>query len=216
MVNKIIKGILAGFIIGIAGAMFIIAKAQGYNVIPALVFPVGLFLICIFSFNLYTGKVGFIFDKEKNIKIVDLLIMLGSNFIGALLFGLIFTCIFNNNDLIRLTTDAVIENKFPDLNIVNILLVLLKSTLCGLFVYIAVYLYNKADSFCGKVLAIWIPIFTFVYLGLDHSIANMFYMSALNNYSVMAFVYIIIAIIGNSIGAILLDITIKLINKESK
>ena len=216
MAKNIIKGFLAGFIIGIAGAMFIIAKAQGYNIIPALVFPVGLFLICTFSFNLYTGKVGFVFDKDKNIKILDLLIMLGSNFIGALLFGLIFTAIFNNNDLIRLTINAVIENKFPDLNIVNILLVLLKSTLCGLFVYIAVYLYNKADSFCGKVLAIWIPIFTFVYLGLDHSIANMFYMSALNNYSVMAFVYIIIAIIGNSIGAILLDITIKLINKESK
>ena len=216
MAKKIIKGILAGFIIGIAGAMFIIAKAQGYNIIPALVFPVGLFLICTFSFNLYTGKVGFVFDKDKNIKILDLLIMLGSNFIGALLFGLIFTAIFNNNDLIRLTTDGVIENKFPDFNIVNILLVLLKSTLCGLFVYIAVYLYNKADSFCGKVLAIWIPIFTFVYLGLDHSIANMFYMSALNNYSVKTFVYIIIAIIGNSIGAIILDITLKFINKESK
>ena len=216
MAKNIIKGILAGFIIGIAGAMFIIAKAQGYNIIPALVFPVGLFLICTFSFNLYTGKVGFVFDKDKNIKILDLLIMLGGNFIGALLFGLIFTAIFNNNDLIRLTSDAVVENKFPDFNIVNILLVLLKSTLCGLFVYIAVYLYNKADSFCGKVLAIWIPIFTFVYLGLDHSIANMFYMSALNNYSVKAFVYIIIAIIGNSIGAILLDITLKFINKESK
>ena len=214
MIKKIIKAILAGFIIGIAGAMFIIAKSQAYNVIPSLVFPVGLFLICVFSFNLYTGKVGFVFDKEKNIKIIDLLIMLVGNFIGAILFGLIFTAIFNNNDAIKITTDGVIDSKFGNLTFVNIMLVLLKSTLCGLFVYIAVFLFNKAESFGGKVLAIWIPIFTFVYLGLDHSIANMFYMSALNNYSLNALVFIVIAIIGNSLGAILLDITIRFINKE--
>lgn len=216
MIKKIIKGVLAGFLIGIAGAMFLIAKSQGYNVIPALVFPVGLFLICIFSLNLYTGKIGYLFNKEKDIKVLDLLIMVLANFVGAVLFGLIFTALFKDNDILSATANNVAESKFGNLTFVNTMLLLLKSTLCGIFVYIAVYLFGKAESFGGKVLAIWIPIFSFVYLGLDHSIANMFYMSAMNNYSINAFVLILIAIIGNSIGAIIFDICLRFINDKEE
>ena len=214
MIKKIIKGILAGFLIGMAGSMFLISKSLGFSVIPALLFPVGLFLICVFSFNLYTGKIGFLFDKEKDIKILDLLIMVFSNFIGAVLFGLIYTAMFSGNELLVNIADSVANQKFGDLTFANILLVLLKSTLCGFLVYIAVYLFGKVESFGAKVLAVWIPIFTFVFLGLDHSIANMFYMAAMNNYSINALVLIIIAIIGNSIGAILIDVVIRYISKE--
>ena len=216
MIKKIIKGILAGFLIGMAGAMFLIAKSVGFSVIPALLFPVGLFLICVFSFNLYTGKVGFLFNKEKDIKVLDLLIMVFANFIGAVLFGLIYTAIFSGNELLVNIADSVANQKFGELTFVSILLVLLKSTLCGILVYIAVYLFGKVESFGAKALAIWIPIFTFVYLGLDHSIANMFYMAAMNNYSLNAFILIIIAIIGNSIGAIIFDICLRFINDKEE
>ena len=204
MVKNIIKSFMAGFIIGLAGCMYLLAASQGFRVLSALLFPVGLFLICTFSFNLYTGKIGYVFDREKGIKVLDLLIMLIFNFIGAVLVGFIYNLIFSTY------TDAVADElaylKFANLDLKKVCIVFLKSILCGMFVYIAVHLYAKAQSEMGKILGVWIPIFTFAYLGLDHSIANMFYMSAGMYFKSSAFILILVAILGNSIGSIIFDL----------
>lgn len=205
MIKNIIKSLFAGILIGLAGSMFLLAKSQGFSILPALLFPVGLYLICSFSFNLYTGKIGFVFDNEKKLKIYEYIIMLVLNFVGAVLIGLIFNLIFNKNDLLIYVASQTAQTKFGDITFINCILVLLKSTICGMFVYIAVFLYNKTNNDVAKALGVWIPIFTFAYLGLDHSIANMFYMSAGLEFTLSAFVYILIAIIGNSIGAIIFD-----------
>ena len=75
--------------------------------------------------------------------------------------------------------------------------------LCGVLVFIAVDLFKKTNSDFGKFIAVWIPIFLFVFLGLDHSIANMFYMAAAGTFTIYSFVDLIIAIIGNSLGSII-------------
>ena len=205
IIQNIIKSFLAGMLIGLAGFMFLMAKYKEFDVLPALLFPVGLFLICTFSLNLYTGKIGFVFDKEKNIKILDLLIMVIFNFVGALSIGLLFRLMYSQYPMVSLA-EAIAKSKFKNLEFVTILLVFIKSTICGMFVYIAVVLFGKSQNECAKVLGVWIPIFTFAYLGLDHSIANMFYMSAGNYYNVTSFVLILVAIVGNSVGAILFDL----------
>lgn len=204
MLKNIIKSFMAGFIIGLAGCLYLVAISQEFRLLPALLFPVGLFLICTFSFNLYTGKIGYIFDKEKNIKIIDLIIMVIFNFIGAVLVGLIYNLIFSGYT--KEVAEEVAYLRFSNLDFKKALLVLLKSTLCGVFVYIAVYLFSKSQSEVGKMFGVWIPIFTFAYLGLDHSIANMFYMSAGMYFEASSFILILVAILGNSIGAILFDL----------
>lgn len=210
MFKKIIKGIMAGFLIGLAGSLFILAKSQGYKVLPALLFPIGLFLICLLQFNLFTGKVGFFFNKEKHVGIINLLIMLVANAVGAILFGLIFTVLFKNSDAVKYTALEVINGKFGTLEVAKIFITLLKASLCGMMVYLGVYLFGKGENIFVKGFALWIPIFVFVYLGLDHSIANIFYLSMYHSYSLNGFVYILIAVLGNSLGAILTDL---LINK---
>ena len=204
MLKNIIKSFMAGFIIGLAGCLYLVASAQEFRVLSALFFPVGLFLICTFSFNLYTGKIGYVFDKEKEIKILDLLLMLIFNFIGAVIVGLIYNLIFTNYT--QEIAKEVAYLKFSNLDFENVFVVFLKSILCGMFVYIAVHLYSKAQSEMGKIIGVWIPIFAFAYLGLDHSIANMFYMSAGMYFKSSAFILILVAIVGNSVGAIIFDI----------
>ena len=211
MIKKIVKGFSAGFLIGMAGALFMLAKAQGFRLLPSLVFPVGLFLICTFGFDLYTGKIGFVFDKTRGIKIADLITMLVSNAVGAMLFGLIFTAIFGGDAAVSAAAEAVAKAKFGELTALSAALVLLKSALCGILVYIGVYLFGKSEGFGAKALAIWIPIASFVYLGLDHSIANMFYLSAMISFSLEGAALIVIAIVGNSIGAIAFDRALALI-----
>lgn len=213
MIKKFVKGFSAGFLIGLAGALFLVARSNGYKFLPALVFPVGLFLICVFKLDLYTGKIGFVFDRSKGLKIDDLVLMLISNAVGAIVFGLVFTAIFSGNAPIAAEAKAVARSKFIDLTLLNMGVTLLKSALCGMLVYIGVFMFGQRDNFVAKTISLWIPIAVFVYLGLDHSIANMFYLSAMFSFSLNGAVMILVAIVGNSLGAIFFDRIIYIASK---
>ena len=75
MKNRLIVflyAILAGVAIALGGLLFILAKALipdnniiAASLVGALLFPVGLLLVCYFKFNLYTGKIGMAFRNKK-------------------------------------------------------------------------------------------------------------------------------------------------------
>jgi len=49
-----------------------------------------------------------------------------------------------------------------------------RGILCNWLVCMAVYMASGASTMIGKMTAVWFPISSFVALGLDHSVANMF------------------------------------------
>ena len=57
--------------------------------VGAILFSVGLFVVFTFGLDLYTGKVGYMFNDKPWTYGIDLLLMLVGNFIGALFIGLI-------------------------------------------------------------------------------------------------------------------------------
>ena len=142
--------------------------------------------------------------------------MLISNAAGAMLFGVIFNFIFGKDATAIAVVCSVAAAKFGELSFGFIISVLIKSVLCGFFVYIAVYLFGRAEGAAGKVLAVWIPIAAFVFLGLEHSIANMFYFAAGAADALNGIVLILIAVIGNSVGAIALDRAIRFMSAPDK
>ena len=212
--KKILKALLSGILIGLAGVGYTITLSKGFSVIPSLVFPIGLFLICVFKYDLYTGKIGYAIKNEEY-NALAYIIMLFFNLVGALIVGVLFRLTINNNESIINAINIIKNAKFLDLNFLNILLVLGKSTLCGVLVFIAVDLFKKADTMGAKVIAVWIPIFFFVLLGLDHSIANMFYLGEALSFTLSSFIFLIVAIIGNSIGAIIFNYLEKYFNKDA-
>ena len=214
VVAKIIKAFLAGVFIGLGGMGFILAKSAGLSVFPALVFPVGLFTICVFGWDLYTGKIGFAIEKDSGLGVLDLLLMLAFNLIGALLMGLAAYAMIMNNDGLLHTAEAVAQGKFGNFDAAQAGIILLKSFFCGIFVFLAVFLFKKSNNFVEKFLAVWIPIAMFVFLGLDHCIANMFYMAAGFHFTWQAIVAVLVAVVGNSLGAILFNLGLKVITPK--
>ena len=62
ILDYLIKSILAGIMIGIGGTIFLsLEKTLG-----AFLFAIGLFMIVTRGYNLYTGKVGYIFDNKPS------------------------------------------------------------------------------------------------------------------------------------------------------
>ena len=78
--NVFLYGIYAGLAIALGGILFLLCKAYipDYSfslsqLIGALVFPVGLLLVCFLKLNLYTGKIGdgkiFVYPVSRVVKI---------------------------------------------------------------------------------------------------------------------------------------------------
>ena len=100
--------------------------------IGPIIFALGLLGVCYMGLNLFTGKCGFLF--QDNIKITDLLIILVVNLIAGYLIGLAFSITDVNvmNAAITKVESWEISAAF-----------LIKSILCGIIMYIAVYMYKK-------------------------------------------------------------------------
>ena len=221
--NVLIYAIFAGAAIALGGILFILAKTliPDNDIIPsilvgALLFPVGLLMVCYFKFNLYTGKIGMAFRNKKldkkGLNVWEwLAIILVGNAIGAMLVGLIiflFTLI-NKESAFSVAVYAVGQSRNMAFDFPGIFNMSYKSILCGMLVYIAIYLFNHLDNNFGKVVGIIAPISFFVYAGFQHCVANMFYIAAGGVWTWGAFVGLLICILGNSLGALLLDLLVK-------
>lgn len=86
MINDIKKSILSGLMICIGGTVYLSCLALNLRPLGAFLFAAGLYTICMYGFNLYTGKVGYIAYNFKDAKYIRLVIL-------TLLFNLLSTYI---------------------------------------------------------------------------------------------------------------------------
>ncbi len=222
--NVFLYGIFAGTAIALGGILFILCNAyipseNNYfspTLAGALLFPVGLLLVCFFKFNLFTGKIGMAFRNKKldkkGLNVWEWLAwILFGNTIGAMAIGFIiyaFTLI-NKESAFSTTVYSIANSRNMSFDFAGIFPMIYRSILCGALVYIAVYFFNKLDNTFGKVVGIIVPISFFVVCGFQHCIANMFYIATGCVFTINSLVGLLICILGNSIGALLLDLFVK-------
>ena len=184
------KSVAASLLIGLGNYALL---KLGMPIGP-IIFALGLLGVCYMGLNLFTGKCGFLFQDK--IKIVDLLIILVVNLISGYLIGLVFS--LTDSDIM---TSAISKVKSWDIS----LSFFLKSVLCGIIMYIAVFMYKKNTS-----LGIIYGIPLFIFCGFQHCIANIITMGVARTFDYSIF----ICIIGNFIGSLFIwyisrDIDIK-------
>ena len=154
------------------------------NPIGPVIFALGLLGVCYMGQNLFTGKCGFLFQDK--IKVLDLLIILIVNLVSGYLIGLVFS--YTDKDVFF---SAVSKVSKWDLSISFFI----KSILCGIIMYIAVYMYRK-----GTPLGIIFGIPLFIFCGFQHCIANIITMGVARTFHPS----ILICILGNFIGSLLM------------
>lgn len=192
--DYLIKSIFAGIMIGIAGTVYL---RVDNNIVGAFLFSIGLLVICMYGMNLYTGKIGYILINKLNY-IYELLITILGNFIGTFLVA----------RLVLLTRFKSVSDKAVDLvNLKlndNLFSIFILAVLCGILMYIAVNNYKKINNEIGKYSCIFMCVMVFILSGFEHSIANMYYISVANLLSLKSLLYILIMILGNSVGSVLI------------
>lgn len=213
-----LKGILAGLSIGVGGFLYILmvhyVEGELGKVLGSLLFAIGLFLVCTFKLSLYTGKIGMIYEgKQTKEFYISLPVMLIGNAIGAFTLGYLCFFIFKDTNIMD-TVNATCGVRTTLKTFNDYLSCIIKSTLCGFCVYMAVKLFNLNRLKPLGIGLLVFFVFIFVYCGFQHCIANMFYFGFGNHINVNMFINLALVIVFNSIGPILGVLIFKLIEAK--
>lgn len=176
----------AGQFITFAGMAATVAEATVANpsvsrLIMAVVFPAGLTMVILNFSELFTGNNLMVMSvAEKKISVWQLLrnwgVVYVGNFLGSVFVSYLFTVgnvyrLLGNQFAVKTLELAVTKCNmdFQD--------ALIKGIFCNVLVCVAVIMTIMAETAAGKIIALFMPIMVFVILGLEHSIANMGYIS---------------------------------------
>lgn len=186
-ISTMILSIYAGLMIGIGGYVYLSVDSK---IIGAFIFSFGLLTIVTQKFYLYTGKVGFV--KNRN-DILNIPIIIVGNSVGTYIMSLVYRITHTDftqiNDIwLNKTNKSTYE-------------VLILSIMCGILMYLAIDNYNKNRN----IIFIIMPVMVFILSGFEHSIANMFYYFSSDYRNIESAIYLLTNIFGNGVGAIIFN-----------
>jgi len=183
--------ILGGASISIGGTVFINTPSVFAG---SFLFSLGLFLVCHFKWGLYTGRVQNLVEVSVKSAVPELITVYLGNLLGTLSVGYLIRFCGKTEVISRVESLALYKLSLPILN------VLVLSFFCGVMMYVAVTGFKKIEDPVGKHLAVVLPVMVFINSGFEHSIADLFYISAANAWGIEAVKFSIVAAIGNLIG----------------
>ena len=172
--------VLAGAFIGFGGAAYLMVMTGVDPTGPAkllggMVFSLGLILCVVGGAELFTGNALMVMAAvDAKITLPALLRNWGTVYLGNLIGAVGLAVAFSQTGLL----DAPFGEMASKVALAKVSLspmaILVKGALCNALVCLAVWLTFSARDTTGKILAILWPISSFVLLGMEHSIANMF------------------------------------------
>lgn len=187
-----LRAILAGIAIGLGGCIFMGMVTSEYKWVGAILFSIGLFTVFTFRLDLYTGKVGYAVENKPSY-LVDLVVIILGNFVGALIIGQMIPM---HEAAEVLIVDAKLGGD------IDWWRVFCKGVFCGMLMFIAADYYKTQK----KYLATFVCVPVFILAGFEHSIADMFYFCASGTFTLDAFLFILVVIVGNAVGGILIPL----------
>lgn len=185
----LIRSFLSGAFLGYATVLAFTTTIQtGRGVWGALAFPVGFAMIVLLGLELVTGNFATVpmavMSGQTSLKNLAhswfysfVGNLMGSIFFGAMFFVYITQCGHAyDSDLVQKTIAVAREKTtaYKSLGSAGLVVVFTKAVLCNWLVTMGVVMGMVSSSAIGKIVAMWLPIFTFFALGLEHCVVNMF------------------------------------------
>ena len=191
LLQKIVLGIIAGAYIAFAAVASNTAAFQLMNnpstlglskLLSAFVFSGGLILVVVCGSELFTGNNLMLMGVyEKKISVKQLLISWGivyvANFVGSILIAFMVAKSGQLGFAGSMLGGATIKIACTKVSLSTSNAILL-GLMCNWLVCLAVWGSTSARDIGSKIMVIFFPIMMFVTAGFEHSIANMYYISA--------------------------------------
>ncbi len=209
IVSDFVKAVMAGFCIGVGGTVYL-SLIPDNKPLGSFLFAIGLFLIFCYGFNLFTGKVGFVFDEGLRFVPTLGIIWLG-NFVGTAAVGLSLSLLTRDAVSKKLAAgaEALCKAKLED----NLLSVFVLAIFCGFLMFVAADNYKNGKDSLQKHLATFLPVAVFILAGFEHCVANMFYFAAAGVFTGKMLLYLAVMTAGNACGSFIVPLAKKLIKQ---
>ena len=223
--DTLIRAYMAGAILALAAAFAVtIAVNTGNFLVASLLFPVGFCLLYLMGFDLLTGVFTLaplaVIAKRPGCTWGGVFrnwgLVFTGNFAGAMttaiLMAVVFTTGFSTEpNAVGQKIGSIGEARtlgYAAAGGAGLLTVFVRAILCNWMVSTGVVAAMMSTSTSGKIMAMWMPILVFFYLGFEHSIVNMFlFPSAIimgGEFSVMDYLWWneIPTVLGNLVGGL--------------
>lgn len=188
---------LAGISISIGGTVFLSVEN---HVVGAMLFAIGLFVICTFRFNLFTGRVAYVFENNISYALELIPIWIG-NLLGCFLTANA-EILTRRGDILREKALELCQAKLDD----NLLSIFILSFFCNILVFIAVDGFKNNEHELGKYISVFFGVMVFILCGFEHCVANMYYFSMAGVWNFKTLLYVLVMTLGNSCGGILIPL----------
>jgi formate/nitrite transporter len=189
--DTLIRAYMAGAILALAAAFAITVSVQtGQPLAGAILFPVGFCLLYLLGFDLLTGVFTLVplalIDKRPGVTMSGVLrnwgLVFVGNFAGALTVALMMSIIFTYGftvepSLVGQKIGTIGEGRtvgYAEHGAAGMLTLFIRGVLCNWMVSTGVVGAMVSTNVTGKVVAMWMPIMLFFYMGFEHSIVNMY------------------------------------------
>ncbi|MDR1054013.1 MAG: formate/nitrite transporter family protein, partial [Planctomycetaceae bacterium] len=198
-VAKTLKSFGSLFVLGVLAGVYIAFASEGSNMaafnllanpstfglgkcLAGAIFPGGLMLVVLAGGELFTGNTMMLLPlATRRIKLWALirnwLIVYLGNFVGSFFVAFLIVNSGQLNGGANLLGGITIKIAATKCHLTFIEAFSL-GILCNWLVCLAVWMATGAENAVGKIFAIFFPIWLFITSGFEHSVANMYYISA--------------------------------------
>ena len=199
--------IMAGAFIAMGGVVFL---SLDNKIVGAFMFSLGLFAVCTLKYNLFTGKVGYLFCNDVKTYLPWCLMVWVGNLVGSIIVAEL-VCLTRVAPGIIEKSTKLVQVKADD----TLISLFVLGIFCNIMVVHAVDQYLNNPHEIGKYLGIVMSIMVFILCGFEHCIADMFYIQMARMWNSQTIIALIVITLGNVLGGILIP-TMRNINTKLK
>ena len=189
--DTVVRAFMAGAILGLAAffAITVIVKT-GSLLVGSLLFPVGFIMLYLMKFDLLTGVFTLvplaILDKRNGCTVNRMLrnwgLVFVGNFAGALTVAFFASFILTygyNTDggALAAKVSSIGESRtlgYQEHGLSGWFTIFIRGMLCNWMVSMGVVGAMISTNASSKMMAMWMPVMLFFFMGFEHSIVNMF------------------------------------------
>jgi formate/nitrite transporter len=189
--DTLIRSFMAGAILALAAAFAVtITVSTGQALVGAMLFPVGFCMLYLMGFDLLTGVFTLaplaLLARRPGVTVYGVLrnwwLVFIGNFAGALLVAVFMAIIFTYGfteepNVVGQKIGHIGESRtvgYAAHGFGGMLTLFVRAVMCNWMVSTGVVGAMMCTTVSGKVIAMWMPILVFFYMGFEHSIVNMF------------------------------------------
>jgi len=189
--DTLIRAFMGGAILALGAAFAITVTVQtGSALLGALLFPAGFVVLYLLGFDLLTGVFTMVpmayLDRRPGVTLKGMfrtwgLVFVG-NFVGAFTIAVMITFVITYGysippDEVGQRLGEIGEARtlgYAEHGAAGMATLFLRGVLCNWMVSTGVIAAMMSKNVTGKVVAMWMPVMLFFYMGFEHSVVNMF------------------------------------------